>query len=166
MPIYEFYCTECHVVFNFLSRRIDTSKKPDCPRCGKAKIPRKPSTFAISKQMEESDEDPLANMDEDRLERAMASLASEAEGLDEDDPKQAARFMRRLYDAAGLEAGAGMEEALRRMEAGEDPDEIEQEPGDAAQWIVQDCAVCCRPIELRLPSEFDPELRVRQEGEA
>ncbi|NKI34951.1 CPXCG motif-containing cysteine-rich protein [Wenzhouxiangella sp. XN79A] len=41
---------------------------------------------------------------------------------------------------------------------------VEQEPGDAAQWLVQDCAVCCRPIELKLPSELDPELRVQQEG--
>lgn len=133
MPIYEFYCPDCHVIFSFLSRRINTRKKPDCPRCGRSKISRKPSTFAISRQLEESDDDPLANMDEDRLEQAMASLASEAEGLDEDDPRQAARFMRRLYDAAGLEAGAGMEEALRRMESGEDPDEIEEELGDVLE---------------------------------
>jgi len=30
----------------------------------------------------------------------------------------------------GLELGSGMEEALRRMEAGEDPEQIEAEMGD------------------------------------
>ena len=40
---------------------------------------------------------------------------------------------------------------------------VEQEPGDAEQWLVQDCAVCCRPIELRLPGDADV-LQVRQEG--
>lgn len=41
---------------------------------------------------------------------------------------------------------------------------VEQEPGDAAQWVVQDCAVCCSPIELRLPGVGEQELRVRREG--
>jgi hypothetical protein len=41
-----------------------------------------------------------------------------------------ARMMRKLYDAAGMNLGKGMEEAIRRMEAGEDPDKIEEEMGD------------------------------------
>jgi hypothetical protein len=38
--------------------------------------------------------------------------------------------MRRLYASMGLPVGPGMEEAMRRMEAGEDPDQIEEEMGD------------------------------------
>ena len=38
--------------------------------------------------------------------------------------------MRKLTSMTGLELGAGMEEALRRMEAGEDPEQIEAEMGD------------------------------------
>jgi hypothetical protein len=38
--------------------------------------------------------------------------------------------MRKLTSMTGLELGAGMEEALRRMERGEDPDQIEAEMGD------------------------------------
>ncbi len=41
-----------------------------------------------------------------------------------------AGLMRKLYDATGLQLGPGMEEAIRRMEAGEDPDQIEEEMGD------------------------------------
>ena len=39
-------------------------------------------------------------------------------------------MMRKLFDASGLSMGSGMEEAIRRMEAGEDPDQIEAEMGD------------------------------------
>jgi hypothetical protein len=37
--------------------------------------------------------------------------------------------MRKLSDMTGMELGDGMNEALRRMETGEDPDQIEAEMG-------------------------------------
>ena len=43
-------------------------------------------------------------------------------------PQQAARSCA-LSEATGLRMGSGMEEALSRMERGEDPDSIEQEMG-------------------------------------
>ncbi len=65
------------------------------------------------------------------MEQAMEALAQEAEGSSEDDPRQMARMMRKLYDTTGLSLGPGMEEAIRRMESGENPDKIEEELGDA-----------------------------------
>ena len=41
-----------------------------------------------------------------------------------------AKMMRKLSDATGMKFGESMEEAMRRMEAGEDPDKIEDEMGD------------------------------------
>jgi hypothetical protein len=38
--------------------------------------------------------------------------------------------MRKLTRMTGLDLGDGMEEALSRMEQGEDPEKIEQEMGD------------------------------------
>ena len=131
MPIYEFYCPDCHMIFNFFSRRINVEKRPSCPKCGKEGLEKKMSIFAISKNRSESEEDnPFANIDESRLEKAMMSLVSEAENIDENDPRQAARFMRKLFDSAGLDVGGSIEEAISRMEAGEDPDKIEEEMGD------------------------------------
>ncbi len=72
----------------------------------------------------------MPDLDEDKMERAMQSLAREAENMSEDEPRKAASFMRKLYDAAGLKFGPGMEEFIRRMEAGEDPEKIETELGD------------------------------------
>jgi putative FmdB family regulatory protein len=132
VPIYEFYCADCHTVFNFLARRPNTKKRPACPRCGRPKLDRKISRFAVSKGRSESREhdEPAAGLDEAKLERAMAEMAQEADGINEDDPRQMGRMMRKLYDAAGLPLGQGMEEVVRRMEAGEDPDKIEAEMGD------------------------------------
>jgi putative FmdB family regulatory protein len=133
MPIYEFYCGDCHAVFSFLARLPNTRKRPACPRCGRPRLERQPSRFAVSRGRPEStgeDESELPDVDEARMERAMAELAGEAEKLDEDDPRQMARLMRKLYDSTGLQFGEGMEEALRRLERGDDPDRIEQELGD------------------------------------
>ena len=60
----------------------------------------------------------------------MAMLAREAEHMNEDDPRQAAQLMRKLTDTAGINMGKGLEEALSRLEKGEDPDKIEAELGD------------------------------------
>jgi len=130
MPIYEFYCEECNTIFNFFSRSINTRKKPKCPRCKQRTLTRRMSAFAVTgKAKEDGGPDDLP-FDESRMENAMQALAGEAESINEDDPRQAANLMRKLTDMTGLELGPGMTEALRRMEKGEDPDQIEAEMGD------------------------------------
>lgn len=129
MPVYEFYCPECHMIFNFFSRRINTHKQPDCPVCGHEKLDRQISIFAISKKRQEKEEI-IPGMDESKLEQALMSVASEIENVDEDDPRQAAGIMRKLMNKAGIDPGGPMNEAISRMEAGEDPDKIEEEMGD------------------------------------
>lgn len=131
MPVYEFYCPDCHAIFNFFSRRVNTEKRPRCPRCDRPELERQVSRFAVSKGRFEADADnDMPDIDESRMERAMQALASEAQGLDENDPRQAARMMRKLSEAMGTDLGSGMEEAIRRMEAGEPMDQIEADMGD------------------------------------
>jgi len=133
MPIYEFYCPDCHRIFNFYSKSVNTQKRPFCPKCGKVKLERWMSVFATVKNKGEStsEEDmSMPDLDDAKMEKAMDVLAREAEHIDEDDPRQAANLMRKLTDMTGLKLGPGMEEALKRMEAGEDPEQIEEEMGD------------------------------------
>jgi hypothetical protein len=88
------------------------------------------STFArVKGAKEDSDLDDLP-VDEAKMEKAMDLLAREAQGMNEDDPRQAANLMRKFTDATGVALGPSMEEALRRMEAGEDPEQVEAEMGD------------------------------------
>ncbi len=130
MPIYEFYCPDCHAIYQFLSRSVNTRKRPDCPKCARQRLAREVSLFAITgKAKEEGDPDDLP-IDESRLESAMMQLEQEAGNLDEDDPQQAAQLMRRFADLSGMPLGGPMEEAISRLEQGEDPDAIEQELGD------------------------------------
>ncbi|NUQ61787.1 MAG: zinc ribbon domain-containing protein [Pirellulales bacterium] len=133
MPIYEFYCADCHTIYNFLARRVDTTRRPACPRCGRQELERRPpSRFSISRgerSSGEADELP-ADFDETKMERLLAEMEAEGGELDEENPRQMAQMMRKLSEATGMNLGKHMEEAMRRMEAGEDPDKIEQEMGD------------------------------------
>ena len=130
MPIYEFYCEDCNTIFNFFSKSINTRKKPKCPKCKTNTLTRQMSAFAFTgKAKEDSEMDDLP-FDESKMEKAMQMLAGEAENMNEDDPKQAANLMRKLTDMTGLELGPGMQEALQRMEGGEDPEQIEAEMGN------------------------------------
>jgi putative FmdB family regulatory protein len=129
MPIYEFYCPDCHMIFNFFSRTVNTTKKPRCPKCKKRTLTRQVSLFALTgKAKEDSDLGDLP-LDEGKMEKAMQALAGEAEKINEDDPRQAANLMRKLSDMTGLQLGPGMDEALSRMERGEDPEQVEAEMG-------------------------------------
>ncbi|MBW1846092.1 MAG: zinc ribbon domain-containing protein [Deltaproteobacteria bacterium] len=130
MPIYEFYCNGCNTIFNFFSNTVNTSKTPKCPKCKTIKLSRQVSLFSFTgKASEEGDMDDLP-IDESKMEKAMEMITNEAGNINEDDPKQAANMMRKLTDMTGLELGPRMDEALKRMEKGEDPEQIEAEMGD------------------------------------
>jgi len=130
VPIYEFYCEDCNTIFNFLSMSVNTTKRPACPGCKQKKLKRQMSTFtSIRGAKEEGDLDDLP-MDETKIEKAMNLLAREGDSVNEDNPRQAANLMRKFSDITGLSPGPSMEEALKRVEAGEDPEQIEAEMGD------------------------------------
>jgi putative FmdB family regulatory protein len=134
MPIYEFYCRDCHTIFSFFSATVGAERTPGCPRCGRAELERRPSTFAMLRRRtggageDEGDEgdDPFVGLDEERVERAMESLAGEMERMgDTEDPKALGTLFRRFGELTGLEPGPRMQEALSRLETGEDIEAIE-----------------------------------------
>lgn len=135
MPIYEFYCRDCHRVLSFLSSTAAPGARPACPRCGRPELERKPSTFAVTRgggQLAARDGEPgLPGLDEERVSRAMEEAVGELEASgSEDDPRAVARLLRRFGDVAGVEPGPRMEEVLVRLEAGEDPEGLEEVLGD------------------------------------
>ena len=129
MPIYEFYCPDCHVIMSFFSRSINTDKRPSCPHCKRRKLERQVSMFATGGSHEGDGMDDLP-IDESKMESAIEALASDAESVNDDDPRAAASLMRKFSSLAGMEFNEGMEQALQRMEAGEDPEAIEADMGD------------------------------------
>lgn len=136
MPIYEFYCPPCHTVYSFLSRRMQVPLDAKCPKCGCKKLEKKVSRFAISRGLVENassaETDPFANLDESKLEQLMSEMApSMQDDGGEEDPKQMARLMKRMFELTGNEPTGAMLEAMKRMEAGEDPDLIDEDLGAA-----------------------------------
>jgi putative FmdB family regulatory protein len=131
MPVYEFLCMNCNTIYKFLSRKVNIEKTPDCPQCKKPEMRRMVSLFSLSSgRGKEGDSDAdLPGFDESKMEKAMSMLANEGD-LDDEDPRKAARLMRKLSDATGLNMGPKMEEALSRLERGEDPEGLEEELGD------------------------------------
>jgi putative FmdB family regulatory protein len=128
MPIYEFYCSDCHTLFNFFSPVIDTESRPSCPRCNRPGLERRPARFATLKHQGEEEPDPFGQLDESKLEGFMDSMMEEMGDLDEnEDPRQLASIFRRFGEASGLEFGPKMEEFMSRLEAGEDPEHLEEE---------------------------------------
>jgi putative FmdB family regulatory protein len=136
MPMYEFYCPDCNTIFTFYSKSVNTEKVPACPKCQRPKIERMISRFAVTGRAQEPGGDGAPGGDENlpfdpgRMEHAVEALASEAEHIDENNPRQAAELMRKFTNMTGLRLGDKMEDALSRMEAGEDPDALEKEMGD------------------------------------
>ena len=68
---------------------------------------------------------------EARMERAMMGLAGEMDSIDESNPRQMASVIRRLADATGEPIDGTTDEMIRRLEAGEDPDKVEESMADA-----------------------------------
>jgi putative FmdB family regulatory protein len=139
MPIYEYACPKCRVIFNFLSKRIKPDRLPACPKCGNKKMAKQMSRFAMSRGLKEpaaktegeGDEGPMPNFDDPRIERAMMDLERDMEHMDENNPKHMAHMMRKMKDI--MPAGTvpkELDSAIKRLEAGEDPEKIEADMGD------------------------------------
>lgn len=118
MPIYEYYCADCRkrvsVFFRTMSEASDDAAR--CPNCEGARLRRLVSKVALLKS-EESRLDNLAD----------SSLMS---GLESEDPRALASFMRRMSGEMGEPLDAEMTEVLDRLESGESPESIDQSMPD------------------------------------
>lgn len=113
MPIYEYFCADCRarvsVFFRTFSEASDDAAR--CPTCQGARLRRLVSRVAVLKS-EESRMESLAD----------ASLMS---GLESEDPRALASFMRRMSGEMGEPLDAEMTEVLDRLDAGESPESID-----------------------------------------
>ena len=118
MPIYEYHCADCGRKVSLLWRTYADaeSREAVCPRCNGKHLSRLISKVAFARS-EDSRLDDLAD-------------PSSLGGLDESDPKSLARFMRKMASESGEELGPEFDEVVGRLEAGEDPEAIEESMPD------------------------------------
>jgi putative FmdB family regulatory protein len=110
MPIYEYRCNKCKKKVSVLTLRVSEAVNPECDRCGSKNLSRLMSRFATVKS-EEARLDALAD-------------PSNLSGLDENDPKSMARWMRKMGKELGEDlSGEDFDQMVDEMEAGNMPDD-------------------------------------------
>jgi putative FmdB family regulatory protein len=114
MPIYEYGCYDCRKKVSVFFRSFSAvqTEQAVCPRCEGTNIKRLISKVAFVRS------------EESRLE-GLADPSSFA-GLDENDPKSMARWLRKMGNEVGEELGDEFDEVVGRLESGEDPEAIEK----------------------------------------
>ena len=133
MPIYEYYSPDSNKIYSFFSRGLIGSEVvPRCPDNPEYRMQKQVSGFAVIGRAKEPGGDGPDDLDDPRMEAAMAELEREMAGMDEEnpDPRQMGHLMRRMADLTGERMPPVMEEMIGRLEAGEDPDKLEEEYGD------------------------------------
>jgi len=122
MPIYEYRCSDCRRRFSVFWRTYtDAEESPEavCSHCGSTNVHRLVSRVRTVRSEESRMED-LAD-------------PSVLGDLDENDPKSMGRFMRKMMNEMGDEAGdlgPEFEEVVDRLESGQDPEDIERDMPD------------------------------------
>ena len=133
MPIYEYYSPDTNKIYAFFARgHAGPDQVPRCPDGKQHSMRKIMSGFAVIGRAQEPGSDDGKDLDDPRMEAAMAELEREMSGMDEEnpDPRQMGRLMRRMADITGEKMPAAMEEMVGRLEAGEDPEKLEEEFGD------------------------------------
>jgi putative FmdB family regulatory protein len=146
MPIYEFACPKCRKIYSFLSKRINPDRPPVCPKCGHKKLTKQLSNFALTKGVKEpaaasgpgeAGDGPMPDFDDPRVARVMSEMERDIEHMDENNPKHMAHMMRKMKEI--MPAGSVPKEldvAIKRLEAGEDPEKIEEDMGEALSGFM------------------------------
>lgn len=140
MPIYEYYCPDNHTIYQFYAKTLAQGQTtPRCPDNPGFRLKKVVSAFAVKKRSgakdEAADNMPAASgasgdpAEDARMEAAMGSMEKEFANVDENDPKAMARMMRRMSDLTGEKIDGEMEEVVRKLEEGADPDSLEDQLG-------------------------------------
>ena len=118
MPIYEYRCHDCRRRVSIFWRTFSDAEggAPVCPRCGGAKLVRLISRVRVVRS-EESRLEGVADFDD-------------LPDFDEGDPRSMGRWMRKMSREMGEDLGPEFDEVVGRLEAGEDPEEIEKSMPD------------------------------------
>ncbi|MBN2199823.1 MAG: zinc ribbon domain-containing protein [Candidatus Aminicenantes bacterium] len=109
MPIYEYRCLACKRKSSFLFLHPGRTPELVCPHCGGRELEKLVSRVAVLRS------------EEGRLERL--ADAAETAGVDENDPRSVARWMKKMGREMGDEMGEdfdrSLEEAMANGTAGE-----------------------------------------------
>ena len=141
MPIYEFHSPDSGKIYSFYAPSSKYSDAiPICPDGKNNKMVKLLSGFSITGKKEElpdlasesDSDDPFAGMEPCHANQMMKELEHSIAGIDEDnpDPKQMGSLMRKMCDFSGEGMDEPMEEVVRKLEEGMNPEELEERMGE------------------------------------
>jgi putative FmdB family regulatory protein len=125
VPIHEYRCHSCGRRVSVFWRTFSEAERgqPVCPRCGSTNLTRLVSRVRMLRS-ESSQLDDTSAMDD-------------MPDIDENDPRSLGRWMRKMSAETGEDLGPEFDEVVGRLEAGEDPENIEKSMpelmGDASE---------------------------------
>ena len=140
MPIHEFYCPQNHKIYQFYAKTLAQGRTvPRCPDNPKFKLEKMLSRFAVTGGAGEKPEagaetggDPAEDA---RMEAAMGAMEQEFSHVDESDPRAMGRMMRRMSELTGEKIDGEMEEVVRKLEEGADPESLEEQLGGGGEGM-------------------------------
>ena len=107
-----------------------------------------------------SDEDiAMPDLSDPRVARALSEMERDMDHLDENNPRHMAHMLRKMKEV--MPGGTMPKEfdiALRRLEAGEDPEKIEADMGDLLDGAMNPGGIERKGGNLRTPFSRDPGL--------
>jgi putative FmdB family regulatory protein len=116
MPNYEYRCLNCRKRFEIFFTYSQYGTQPIvCPHCKSENVQRKVGRIRVARS-EESRMDSFSD-------------PSSLDGLDED-PRALGKMMRKMSGELGEEMGPEFNEVVGRLEAGQSPEQIEQDLPD------------------------------------
>ena len=123
MPVFDYRCHNCRRRSTKLFKTFAAVQTPPCPHCGSDRLERLLSRVTIVRGGGASDD---AAGDDD-----FGGMADAMEGLESGDPRSLARMARQMSEEMGEDLPGEYEPMLRRMEAGEMPEDDEFEGAGA-----------------------------------
>ena len=150
MPIYEYYCPEHHTIYQFFAKTLAQGKQvPKCPENPQHRLRKIISAFAVTSGGKKADDAAAAAnqmgegagvdaSDDPRMEAAMGAMEKEFANIDENDPRAMGRMMRRMAELSGEKIEGEMEEVVRKLEEGADPEALEERLGGENPCSMED----------------------------
>ncbi len=112
MPIYEYRCGDCGHVTTIFVRMPGGARDPKCEECGGGAMTRNVSRPGLIRSR---------------------SGAAESGSLRPVNPREAIRQMSEMYNSSGSDPGRGFNDVVRRVEAGDSPQELKEAIKEARQ---------------------------------
>lgn len=151
MPIYEYYCPDNHTIYQFYAKTLAQGQRtPKCPDNPRYRMEKIVSPFAVTSGTSKDappDSTPPGTppADDPRMDAAMAAMEREFAHVDENDPRAMGRMMRRMAELTGEKIDGEMEEVVRKLEEGTDPDSLEESLGHTDPDCPPEGCDACAP---------------------